>query len=148
MTLHHSLPVFLLALLATACGSLQDRKAAFKVTSVPASARVVVMDMAVGTTPLSLTHDQVFPRTYDPALEKFYGRIVLTHEGCKPFTATVSNEVLAKGLHANLECETQPAVAVPTSLHERLRQLKALHDDGLITDDEYNRKRQSLLDSL
>lgn len=105
------------------------------------------MGTSVGTTPLKVGRNQVFPVTYARELEPHYGRIELTHTGCKPLTVTVSNAILGQGLHAQLECEV-PAPAVTGNIRERLLQLKALRDDGLITDEEYSRKRQSLLDNL
>ncbi|MBD3272609.1 MAG: hypothetical protein GF384_08760, partial [Elusimicrobia bacterium] len=46
--------------------------------------------------------------------------------------------------------DTTPEIKGTTSrpLEDRLRQLKKLHDQGLITDDEYRTKRKSLLDEL
>ena len=35
-----------------------------------------------------------------------------------------------------------------TEIAEALRQLKALHDEGILTDDEYETKRQRLADQL
>lgn len=36
----------------------------------------------------------------------------------------------------------------PASVADQLRQLKSLHDDGILTDDEYETKRKALTDQL
>jgi hypothetical protein len=41
-----------------------------------------------------------------------------------------------------------PPAAKPNTLSERLRQLKRLRDEGLISEEEYIRKREALIDSL
>jgi uncharacterized membrane protein YdbT with pleckstrin-like domain len=41
-----------------------------------------------------------------------------------------------------------PAAAPPVSGAERLRQLKALHDDGLLSDEEFETKRRQLVSEL
>jgi hypothetical protein len=41
-----------------------------------------------------------------------------------------------------------PTRPSPPTLADRLRQLDELHTSGLITDDEYAAKRQSMLDTI
>jgi hypothetical protein len=63
----------------------------------------------------------------------------------RPGVANVANV-------ANLASVAAPAVAapaaVPASGAERLRQLKALLDDGLISQAEFETKRKQLLDEM
>ena len=132
----------------------------FPVNSQPPGATVFVMAEAIGTTPLELSSSQVFPVTYPMALQDKYGKIEMTFPGCRPYEKTVSNSVVAKGLNAKLECGEQmtpdnKAAALPSSpppatadIQERLRKLKDIFDEGLISKDEYDIKRQSILQDL
>jgi hypothetical protein len=126
----------------------------FAVTSEPSGATVYAMGNVAGTTPLELSTSQVFPVTYPYELQSKYGKIELSYPGCEPYSRTVSNSVLANGLKAKLDCP-QPAVPAavtapaPTmDIEARLRKLKELFDKGLVTEEEYNSKRQAILQEL
>jgi hypothetical protein len=64
-------------------------------------------------------------------------------------------------LHIKLECDPdyqppaapvesvpKPQQVMPASAEERLQKINALHEKGLISDDEYRQLRQRVLDSL
>lgn len=128
----------------------------FSVNSQPSGASVYVMGEELGTTPLEVTSNQVFPPTYPEELQSKYGKVKLTYPGCQPFEKTISGSVLANGLTAKLDCDVgslAPEVAAKTSalredVQDRLRKLKAIFDEGLITEDEYRTKRQAILQDL
>ena len=52
------------------------------------------------------------------------------------------------GPEINIEDEGAGAPEAPSGAEERLTRLAALHEKGLITDGEYERKRQEILDEL
>ena len=58
---------------------------------------------------------------------------------------TVDGLVAAAEARANGDSRSSPA---NSSVAESLRQLKALHDEGILTDDEYETKRKPLADEL
>lgn len=126
----------------------------FAMTSEPSGATVYAMGNVAGTTPLELSTNQVFPVTYPYELQSKYGKVELTYPGCKPYSRTVSNSVLANGLKAKLDCPQAAApAAIPTpaatmDIETRLRKLKGFFDEGLINEDEYNSKRQAILQEL
>jgi hypothetical protein len=151
-----AIPSLFVATLVTGCAgdtlSLQSSDR-FAVTSQPSGATVYAMGNVVGTTPLELSTSQVFPVTFPYEVQSKYGKIELTHPGCKPYSRSVSGSVLANGLDAKLDCAQapQPAAIVTVGsayIEERLRKLKNLFDEGLITEEEYSSKRQSILQEL
>lgn len=148
--------IFATTLLSGCAGdSLMPRSSDhFAVTSEPSGATVYVMGDVAGKTPLELSTSQVFPVTYPYELQSKYGKIELTYPGCEPYRRRVSNSVLANGLKAKLDCPqaAAPAAVAPRAatmdIETRLRKLKGLFDEGLITEEEYNSKRQAILQEL
>ena len=132
----------------------------FSVNSQPAGASVYVMGERLGATPLELSSSQVFPVTYPSGLQDKYGKVELKYPGCQPYEKAISGYVLANGMHAKLDCgqaapEQTPAAAAPAqattnpdTIQERLRALKSIFEEGLITEDEYRAKRQLILQEL
>lgn len=141
----------------------------FLVDSAPVGASVLVLGETVGQTPLTLRKQDVFPQSFDPGKKHLYGRIELVYPGCERFIATVSSRVINEGITARLDCgdgtatEALPAPAITTEpaagevaqpvtpapgLKQRLRQLKELFDEGLISEEEYHSKRSELLQAL
>ncbi|HWS61571.1 MAG TPA: SHOCT domain-containing protein, partial [Steroidobacteraceae bacterium] len=63
-------------------------------------------------------------------------------------TATSAPSVTSQNpLPASAGAE-KPSTSVPPSIEERLRRLKHLREQDLITEEEYNRKRSEILDQL
>jgi len=126
----------------------------FMVKSTPPGATVYVMGKAVGTTPVEIKREQVFPGTYPQELQAEYGRVTIEYQGCETYSKAVSNTILENGLVAKLKCQTaSPTSLVPAAKpvdtpRQRLLELKQLLEDGLITEQEYNAKRSSILDAL
>ena len=133
----------------------------FLVDSAPVGASVLVLGETMGQTPLTLNTRDVFPQSFPGEKQHLYGRIELTYPGCEPFITTVSSRIINEGLTARLACREQPATAVthpapspssptpqPLELKPRLKQLKQLFEEGLISEEEYATKRQQLLQEL
>ena len=145
-----------IALLLTAalsgCAAMPKDASVIPVDSDPPGAAVYVLDKAYGTTPLVLRHQDVFPVTYDPAKQHLYGRIVLRKEGCQEHMQSVSTKVYARGMRVKLDCghadAGQPATPPPITVESRLRQLKNLLEQGLITEEEAREIRQRILNDL
>lgn len=133
----------------------------FTVNSVPEGATVYVLGKAVGETPLTLEQRNVFPTVYPPELQNLYGKVELRHEGCETLQRPVSGHVLANGLRARLKCEKMAqtsgeqaggslgvGTASTKSIKLRLRELQALKEEGLVSEEEYQVQRQRILNEL
>jgi len=145
------LPSFAFAWLALSqgCAPLPAEPGFIAVESEPAGADVIVMGEKAGVTPLTVRQDAVFPLTYDPAKRDLYGIIILRKEGCKDYVQRVSTTVYARGLKVKLDCNARPSADLATgTVGERLRQLKALREQGLITEEEAKAARRRILDEL
>ena len=149
---HHAVSALLLAVALSGCAAMPKDASIIPVESDPPGATVYVLDKAYGTTPLVLRHQDVFPVTYDPARQHLYGRIVLRKEGCREHAQPVSTKVYARGLSVRLDCGPvgagQPAAPLPTTVESRLRQLKDLREQGLVTEEEAREIRQRILNDL
>jgi len=145
------LPSFAFAWLALSqgCAPLPAEPGFIAVESEPAGADVIVMGEQKGRTPLQLRLEDVFPVTYPAEKRALYGKIVLKKEGCRELTLPVSSKVYAKGVKARLDCNARPSADLATgTVGERLRQLKALREQGLITEEEAKAARRRILDEL
>jgi len=134
------------------------------VDSEPSGATVYVMGKVQGNTPLVIQLQDVFPIVYAPDQQDLYGLVILKKDGCQDYLQRVSSAILTTGVNAKLDCtdvaaeqtptQIPPAdqsgipVAAPTSLKQRLIRLDELHQDGLITDEEYAAARRRILDEL
>ena len=113
-----------------------------------------MMGKLVGTTPTVVNVSTVYPVTYSQENEQYYGRITLMHESCSDRTITISSRMISNGLKEKLDCaegkgravEVPPLVDKP--VNQRLKQLQALKDDGLINEEEYREIRIRILESL
>lgn len=147
-----TIPAIFAATMLSGCAGdivVPQQSGSFSVTSQPDGAIVYVMGKELGKTPLEVKESQVFPVSYPKELESHYGRIALNYPGCEPFEKAVSGTILANGLKAKLDCvASSPAPASPVTPLERLRQLEALLKEGLISEEEYQTKRQGILQEL
>ena len=134
------------------------------VDSEPSGASVYAMGKMLGSTPLVVRHQDVFPVTYEPDQEDLYGNLLVKSDGCQDYRQRVNSAILRKGVKVKLDCVevateqpstqisqgNQPDIPVPTptSLKQRLIRLNELHQDGLITDEEYGAARRRILEEL
>ena len=141
------------------------------IDSEPQGAQVLVANKPVGVTPLAVVLDDVFPVRWTKRTDKdtdgfaFYRRLdtlTIKKDGCDPYTAQVNTDDLSRDIKINLKCDPNykpPVVAEPTrpapvqratsdSLEQRLQQLEALKQKGLVTNDEYRAQRQRILGEI
>lgn len=126
------------------------------VASDPPGAAVFAAGKRLGVTPLTVRQQDVFPVVYPPEQQDAYGTLLLTMAGCKEQTVRVSNAVIRKGVNVKLDCgEAELAKpqggapgAPPTTIKERLLRLNELHDQGLVTEEEYREIRRKILGEL
>ena len=151
-----------LALLLSACSgnSLAPKNSnEISVNSEPSGSSVYVMGKLAGATPVVIDSNSVFPAAYLPEDQQDYGHITLTHEGCSDKRIKISARMVSDGLNANLDCpakeepvvDVSPAVeqhAVEKSVNQRLKELQALKEEGLISEQEYQEIRSRILNSL
>jgi hypothetical protein len=138
------------------------------VRSDPSGANVLADGKLIGTTPMQMRADRVFPARRKGLDWHREGTLTLQRTGCAPKTLEVDNELLKRSLNVDLECRADaPAVvsapatkptsqsvaprpSVPTSgsTAERLEELERLRKKDLITDQEYRSIRKRILDQL
>ena len=135
------------------------------IDSDPQGARVYVADKEIGTTPLAVVLDDIFPMRWTSRTEQdkgegfaFYRRLAileLKKGGCEPYSAQVDTQALAHDIKVALKCDpnyTPPAITEPAataaSIEQRLQQLDALKQKGLLSDEEYRSQRQRILNQL
>lgn len=125
----------------------------FTVTSTPAGATVYVMGQALGVTPQEILREQVFPSNYPSQLQAEYGIVTLEYQGCETYRKSINNTILEDGLDAQLKCQsTEAPAAIPMApsltTKQRLLELKSLYNEGLITEQEYNERRQAIINDI
>jgi hypothetical protein len=138
------------------------------VRSDPSGANVLADGKLIGTTPMQMRADRVFPARRKGLDWHREGTLTLERTGCAPKTLEVDNELLKRSLNVDLECRPDaPAIvnaptatsasrsaatrsSVPTSgsTAERLEELERLRKKDLITDQEYRAIRKRILDQL
>jgi hypothetical protein len=145
-----------IGILSSACSSqtiFSADPSRFDITSTPSGATVYVMGSPLGVTPLEITREQVFPGSYPSQLQAEYGIVTLEYQGCETYRKSVSNHILENGLNAKLKCQTTEApasipMAPSLTTKQRLLELKSLHDEGLITEQEYNERRKAIINDI
>jgi hypothetical protein len=159
-------PIVGAVLLLQACGSVSSpaKSGEIFIESEPSGASVHAMGKRLGSTPVIVSHQDVFPVTYDPGQENLYGDLLLRKDGCQDYRQRVNSAILRKGAQVKLDCaelttkpsstqasqDKQPDIAapIPATLKQRLMRLNELHQDGLITDEEYAAARRRILEEL
>jgi hypothetical protein len=159
-----ALGVAALALAAQGCLSTP-----VNLRSDPAGATVLANGQPIGTTPMQITADRVFPHKRKGLGWEREGTLRLERPGCTPRTLDVDNDTLKRSLTVDLDCRPdapavvtpQPApapseaVAAPRSAPlppgataKRLEELEGLRGQGLITEQEYQSIRGRILQRL
>lgn len=110
-------------------------------------------DIPVGGNPLPLSNDQDFYITpgkfqslVDGSKAPGGGETVIAQRWLSIDYVSFLNPPASPAMEPS-KAEPPPAVP-PLTLEEKLKTLKKLHDDGLITDEEYDEKRKEVLKSL
>lgn len=132
------------------------------INTEPQGARVYVAGREIGSTPLKVVLDDVFPRHWTsrtrPDEEAFasYRRkevVDLQKDGCEFYTHVYVEEELQDDVTVKLKCDPNykpPAAAAGTgsNVEQRLRALDDLKKKGLVTDEEYRAQRQRILNAM
>lgn len=125
------------------------------VTSSPSGAVVYANILELGKTPLTHNLYDAFPAGWQNSTYQAQGILIVKMDGCKDYTLKVSDFILSKPIHADLECSktTQskkltPVKNSPGSAEKRFEELEALYKKGVITKDEYKKTRERILNEL
>jgi hypothetical protein len=135
--------------------------------SEPAGATVLANGKAIGTTPMQIHAERVFPAKRRGLGWEREGTLTLERPGCAPRTLEVDDDTLKRSLTVDLECRPgAPAVVAPAAAPQqtatasqaaplrtgataqRLEELDGLRRQGLITEQEYQSIRKRILDRL
>lgn len=149
------------------CASVDAGRGAITIDSVPPGAAVIADGREVGTTPLRVNPDRIFPPHWEGLSYRVQGMLTLRKPGCEPHNMEVNDPILSRDIQVELTCDPnwRPAAGTNTGvsgdngppprgtegqdpLEARLLRLKRLYDKGLITDQEYERKRAEIVDAL
>ncbi len=129
----------------------------------PAGATVLANGKAIGTTPMQVSADRLFPHQRKGLDWHREGTLTLERPGCTPKTMDVDNDLLKRSLTVDLECRPDaPVTITPTArpaatsaagpstgaTAQRLEELEGLRRQGLITAEEYRSIRRRILDQL
>ena len=146
-------------LLLQGCAGSSTKHKPADVTSSPSGATVFANILELGKTPLKHNLYDAFPGGWQNSIYQAQGVLVLKKDGCKDYTLKVSDLILSKPIHAELECSEVSAPEKPTpsvaaqidtesGTEKRLKKLEGLFKKGLITKDEYQRNRERILSEL
>ena len=153
--------VFACSICLGGCAAGLGASSRVTIASEPAGASIFANGVARGVTPQSVVRDEVFPPHWKGTEYRVDGVLTLRKAGCEPYTTSVNDVVLSKDVMVHLRCPAEsapgvePAAAAPPGspasgpsdeAAARLRNLDALHKQGLVTDEEYRRIRQRILD--
>ena len=150
------------------CASLPGPVSSITINSDPPGAQVFVSGKNIGTTPVLVELDKVFPRHWTERIKNdvgpgfaFYRRlatVTIKKTGCKPYTDQFTGKNLKKDITVSLKCGPQylpppqstPAATEPkgATIEQRLRELLELKNKGLISDQEYHTQQQRILNQL
>ena len=140
-----SMSVFLM-LICSGCAVNRD----IRVESDPVGADVYASSKLLGTTPLITDMDALFPnRAFDFHLSASR-TLIFKKDGYKDATVAVTEFSVPPVINVTLEDLTGMAYKPrqDESIEARLKELDRLYDKGLVTDEEYRAKRQSILTDL
>ncbi len=125
------------------------------VTSSPSGAMVYANNLELGKTPLTHNLYDAFPAGWQNSTYQAQGILIVKMDGCKDYTLKVSDFILRKPIHADLECSkvTKSEKMIPITnsqgnAEKRFEELNALYKKGVITEDEYKKTRERILNEL
>lgn len=76
-----------------------------KVESDPAGATVHILGKAVGTTPITISQQQLYPPGYNTTSHQKYGTLSFSKEGCESLTKQIHYRNFSTGVSVDLECK-------------------------------------------
>jgi hypothetical protein len=131
------------------------------VRTTPNGATVFANGQAIGTTPMEIDPEELFPRKFAGYQWERSGTLSFERVGCEPKSLPVDNELLKESVRVKLDCEpgaaainplAVPAAAAPAAATppeetaKRLTELQRMLDEGLISEEEFRTLRQRVLD--
>ena len=136
------------------CSAIKERTQR-TISSDPPGATVLASGTKIGTPHLRIVPDDVFPPRFVGRTYRSSGLLSLKKPGCETYTISVNDAVLAKDIHVKLNCDAVPSPSGHSpdekgqgSVAKRLQTLRMLHEQKLITDDEYKKARERILREL
>jgi hypothetical protein len=156
MNIRIILPVSIALLISACSGSslFPQNNEYLTVSTTPPGASVFVMQKEQGTTPAKIDTRLFFPVTFPADQVDDYGRITLRLGGCEEKKLMINAAMISEGLDLKLNCEQgfQASAVRPESppipIKKRLQQLQTLRDENLISDSEFEKIRQKILQEL
>jgi hypothetical protein len=150
------LMIFSAIILMQGCsGSSVKQQKPANVTSTPPGATVFADDKKLGETPLRYELYDTFPAGWRDSMYQAQGVLKVKKDGCEDYTLEVNDYILSKPIHAELKCgelnkskESKTAVTPGSGIENRLEELDALYEKGVITKDEYSTTRMRILNEL
>jgi hypothetical protein len=142
-----------------ACGGTRT----VKIDSTPSGASVIADGRHIGTTPMQIDAEEVFPPRWYSGNYMVKGNLALQKEGCNKVIMSVDDAVLSKGINKTLDCQQDAvitegakqapvvnsnAVMTEQDVEQRLNKLKKIYDKGLISKEEYQEQRLRILNQL
>ena len=125
------------------------------VTSNPSGAVVYANILELGKTPLTHNLYDAFPAGWQNSTYQAQGILIIKMDGCKDYTLKISDLILSKPIHADLECskvikseKVTPIMGSHGHAEKRFEELEALYKKGVITEDEYKKTRERILNEL
>ena len=149
-----SLPLIILLFACSGNAYMPKINTEIPVTSEPSAASVYVMGERLGTTPMVIDLKLIYPVTYAKEDVQSYGRITLKRENCSDQIITVTAQMVSDGIKARMDCigsnenVVRKSGVVGKAASQRLKELQALKDQGLINEEEYQNIRNRILHSL
>ena len=156
-------------IILASCSAVPMKGSMTRVESVPAGADVIANGVKIGVTPMEI-EPSTFPASWNNWEYQASGVLILRKAGCEEYSVKVNDGILAKGIHANLNCsvvsrteapskiESQPAMqvqpkgsmpsAASSGVESRLMELQNLYKKGLITEEEYKATKKRILNEL
>jgi len=136
------------------CSGSSAIKQQADVTSNPSGATVYAKGQKLGETPLHYKLYKAFPASWQDAMYQAHGELMLKMDDCEDYSLQVNDYILSKPIHAELKCSgvSEAEELVPATPHtgteQRLEELEALYNKGVITQEEYNATRERILNEL
>lgn len=168
-----ALPVLALALMLSPAALLAnplERDAEILIQSDPPGAAVMALGKTWGVTPMRLKVREAFPALYRPEQPYIGMAVHLGKAGCAEYRVPIHRRSIPAEIHAELDCEpavqaaeerarpsaapdstpapadATPAPGNPPGVRAKLQELEQLRKDGLVTEAEYQRLRQKVLE--
>ncbi len=162
------IPAAALLLPATLPANPLERDAEILIHSEPSGAAVMALGKTWGVTPLRLRVRDAFPALYRPEQPYIGMAVHLSKPGCAEYRVPIHRRSIPDEIHAELDCD--PAVLVesngknsppapaaepapadtppanPPGVRAKLQQLEQLRQDGLVSEEEYQRLRRKVLE--